>query len=105
MRDELQWTRGQNGAGDTLYVRGELDVARAPALGRAIAKEVDGQGGQFHLDINGLAFVDSTGGQALLHIHNAIEACGGRAVFEHPQQEVLGVLRLLGLDQVLDIRQ
>jgi hypothetical protein len=37
-------------------------------------------------------------------IHNAIEAGGGRVVFEHPRQEVLGVLRLMGLDQVLDIR-
>jgi anti-anti-sigma regulatory factor len=51
-----------------------------------------------------LAFIDLTGGQALLHVHNAIEARGGRAVFERPQEEVLRVLRLLGLEQVLDIR-
>jgi anti-anti-sigma factor len=104
MRDQLHFTHGRNGAGDKLVVTGELDAGGAGALEREIAGQVDGQGGLFRLDINGLAFADVTGGQALLHVHNAIEACGRRVVFEHPQKEVLGVLRLLGLDQVLDIR-
>jgi anti-anti-sigma factor len=81
-----------------------LDLARAPDLERAVAGAIDGHRGHFHLDISNLAFSDVTGGQALLYIHNAVEAHGGRAVFERPQEEVLSVLRLLGLEQVLDIR-
>jgi anti-anti-sigma factor len=104
MRDEFHLTEGQNGAGDKLIVTGELDAAGAPALEREIASRVDGHRSQLRLDIQGLVFADSTGGQALLHVHNAIEAGGGRIAFEHPRNEVLGVLRLLGLDQVLDIR-
>lgn len=104
MRDELHVTRERNGAGDKLRVSGDLDIASAPDLERAVARVVDGQGGHFHLDISDLAFTDLSGGQALLHVHNAIEARGGRAVFERPQQEVLNVLRLFGLEHVLDIR-
>ena len=105
MRDQLQFTRGQSGAGEKLYVSGELDVDGVRALEREIVDRVDGhRGNHLRLDIHGLAFADSAGGQALLHVHNAIEAGGGRVVFEHPKKEVLGVLRLLGLDQVLDIR-
>jgi anti-sigma B factor antagonist len=103
MRDELHVTRGRNGAGEKLCISGELDIAGAPDLERAVAG-VDGHRGNLRLDISHLAFIDATGGQALLHVHNAIEARGGRAVFERPQEEVLNVLRLLGLEQVLDIR-
>ncbi len=104
MRDEIHVTRERNGAGEKLYVSGELDIDSAADLEEAVASAVDGQRGQFRVDISRLAFMDPTGGQALLHVHNAIQARGGRAVFEHPQEEVLRVLRLLGLEQVLDIR-
>jgi len=104
MPDELHVTRERNGAGEKLRISGALDIASAPDLARAVARVVDGQGGHFHLDISDLAFIDLTGGRALLHVHNAIEARGGRAVFDRPQEKVLNVLRLLGLEQVLDIR-
>jgi anti-sigma B factor antagonist len=104
MGDELQVTPELNSAGEKLYVSGELDIARAPDLVGAVTGVMDGHRGELRLDISRLAFLDETGGQALLHVHNAIEARGGRAVFEHPQAEVLDVLRLLGLEQVLDIR-
>jgi anti-anti-sigma factor len=104
MRDELHLTEGRNGAGDKLIVTGELDAGGATALEREIACRVDGHRGHLRLDIHGLVFADWSGGQALLHLHNAVEAGGRRVVFEQPQEEVLGVLRLLGLDQVLDIR-
>jgi anti-anti-sigma factor len=104
MQDRLHFTNGRNGAGEKLVVTGELDGSGAPTLEREIAGRVDGHRGHLRLDIHGLIFADWSGGQALLHLHNAVEAGGRRVVFEQPQEEVLGVLRLLGLDQVLDIR-
>jgi anti-sigma B factor antagonist len=104
MRDEIHVTRGQNHTGEKLNVSGGLDIRRAPALEREIAHAADGDGRRLRLDISGLRFIDPTGPQALLHVHNAIEAYGGRAVFEKPQDEVRSVLHMLGLDQVLDIR-
>jgi anti-sigma B factor antagonist len=103
MRDEIHVTRGQNDAGEKLNVSGGLDIARAPALERKIAHAADGNGRRLRLDISGMTFIDATGPQAILHVHNAIEACGGRVAFEKPQHEVRAVLHLLGLDQVLDI--
>lgn len=72
MRDDLHLTRGQNGARGRRHVIGGLDV------------------------------IESIFGNARLHAHNAIEACNGRVVLERPKQEVLGVLKLLGLDQMRD---
>jgi anti-sigma B factor antagonist len=103
MSDYLYIKPGQDGAGATLRVGGELDIGSAPDLQRAVDGTFDGQDGNFHLDMSDLTFMDSTGAQALLHIHNSIEARGRHVVFEAPPGRVRDVLELLGLDQVLDI--
>jgi anti-sigma B factor antagonist len=103
MPDYLHIKASSNGAGATLRVGGELDIGSAPDLERAVAGEFDGQAGDFHLDMSDLTFMDSTGAQSLLHIHNSIEARGRHVVFEAPPGRVRDVLELLGLDQVLDI--
>lgn len=102
MRGDVRCTR-RNGAGDKLMLSGNVDGSSAVDVERAVASQMDGQGRRLRLDISGLAFIDSTGAQAILHVHNAIEAYGRRVVFEKPQHEVRRVLHLLGLDQVLDV--
>ena len=84
---------------------GELDVATAPALEHAVARALDGQGGEFHLDVGGMTFMDSTGARALLHLHHRITDLGRRLVIESPTKRVRLVLEILGLDQVLDVRR
>jgi anti-sigma B factor antagonist len=103
MPDYLYIKPGQDGADTTLRVGGELDIGSAPDLQRAIDGTFDGQDGGFHLDMSDLTFMDSTGAQSLLHIHNSIEARGRHVVFDAPPGRVRDVLELLGLDQVLDI--
>jgi anti-anti-sigma factor len=95
---------GQNGTAETLYVTGELDIASAPALEHAVAHALDGQGGEFRLDISGLTFMDSTGASGLVHAHNRVEALGRRLVVVSPTRAVRLVIDLMGLDQVLDVR-
>ena len=70
MADEalLRFRLGQDGAAQTLYVSGELDIASAPALEQTVAGTMDGQGGEFCLDVSALTFMDSTGARALLHM-------------------------------------
>jgi anti-anti-sigma factor len=104
MRDEVSCTRRENGTGEKLILSGDVDGSSGAELERAVISAVDGQTNPFRMDISELAFIDSTGAHALLHVHNAIAACGWRAVFENPGREVRSVLHLLGLDQVLDIR-
>lgn len=103
MPDYLHIIPDHNSAGATLRVGGELDIGSAPDLERAVAGQFDGQDGDFHIDMSDLTFMDSTGAQSLLHIHNSIEARGRHVVFEAPPGAVRDVLELLGLDQVLDI--
>jgi anti-sigma B factor antagonist len=103
MADYLNVKPAPNSAGSTLRIGGELDIGSAPDLQRAVDGTFDGQDGDFHLDMSDLTFMDSTGAQSLLHIHNSIEARGRHVVFEAPPGRVREVLELLGLDQVLDI--
>jgi anti-anti-sigma factor len=64
------------GAVETLYVSGELDIAAAPVLERAFNGALDGQGGEFRLDVGGLTFMDSSGAKSLMHLHNRVESVG-----------------------------
>jgi anti-anti-sigma factor len=103
MADYLYIQPGSDRAGSTLRIGGELDVGSAKDLERAADGQFNGQDVDFHLDMRKLTFMDSTGAQSLLHIHNAIEARGRHVVFGVPAGPVRDVLELLGLDQVLDI--
>jgi len=103
MPDYLYINPRPDGARATLRVGGELDIGSAPDLQRAVDGTFDGQEGEFRIDMSDLTFMDSTGAQSLLHIHNSIEARGRHVVFEAPPGRVRDVLELLGLDQVLDI--
>lgn len=100
----LRFRVGRDGATETLYVSGELDIASAPALERMVAGTLDGQGEEFCLDVSALNFMDSTGARALLQIHNRVESVGRRLVILSPTRPVWRVLRIMGLDQVMDVR-
>ena len=104
--DDLLRFRYEHDAGaDIVYVEGELDVSSAGELQRAVANaSCKGHGRELHLDLGGLTFVDSTGVQALLRIHESFEADGRRVVLTRPRRQVLSVLSLLGLDQMLNIK-
>jgi anti-anti-sigma factor len=103
--DLLRFEFGPNGPADTLYVNGELDVSTASALERAVLRSLDGQAGEFHIDINALSFMDSTGAQALLRLHRRLNDLGRRLVVVSPTRQVRQVLEVLGLDQLIDVRQ
>jgi anti-anti-sigma factor len=90
---------------DTLYVTGELDVSTAARLENASARALDGQGGDFHLDVRAMTFMDSTGAQALLRLHRRLTELGRRLVIVSPTRQVRLVLEILGLDEVLYVRQ
>ena len=105
MAEALLRTRfSRYGTVETLHVSGELDIAAGPVLTRSVVRALDGHGGEFHLDFSGLAFMDSSGAEALLSVHNQVESLGRRLVIVSPSRPVEHVLALLGLDQVLDVR-
>ena len=101
LRFEFSW----DGSEETLYVTGELDVSTAPTLEHAVARTLDGQGGEFQLDVRRMTFMDSTGAEALLRLHRRLTSLGRRLVVVAPSRQVLLVLEILGLDHVLNIRR
>jgi anti-sigma B factor antagonist len=103
--DLLRFEFVRTGPEETLYVTGELDVSTAPALEHAVFRTLDGQGGEFHLDVRGITFMDSTGAQAFLHLHRRVARLGRRLVVVAPSRQTLQVLQILGLDRVLDVRR
>lgn len=94
----------RNGTAETLYVTGELDMATAPILEHTVAGALDGQGGEFHLDISALTFMDSTGADALLRVHKRVESLGRRLVLVSPTGAVHRVFEVMDLYGVLDVR-
>jgi anti-anti-sigma factor len=105
MAEVLLHTRlSRYGPVETLYVSGELDIATRPILEHALVRALDGQGDEFHLDLSGVTFVDSTGAKALLRLHNRVESLGRHLVIMSPTPLVDRVLGLTGLDQMLDVR-
>jgi stage II sporulation protein AA (anti-sigma F factor antagonist) len=88
----------------TLVVAGELDVASGPALEHEVARVLDGQGGDFRLDLSALTFMDSTGARALVRVHRRIESIGRRLVLVSPTPPVRRVIELLGLDELIDVQ-
>jgi anti-sigma B factor antagonist len=100
----LRFQLDRDDASETLSVTGELDIASAAALERAVADVLDGQGGEFRLDISAMTFMDSTGAEALLHVHNRVESLGRRLVIVSPTRPVRRVLEIMGLDRVLNVQ-
>jgi anti-anti-sigma factor len=102
--DLLRFELVRDGRTETLYVAGELDIATASALEHAVARSLDGQGGEFFLDVRDMTFMDSTGAQALVHLHRRLTALGRRLVVVSPTRPVHLVLEILGVDQLIDVR-
>ena len=53
----LRFQLDSDGTVDTLHVAGELDIATAPELKRAVDAGLDGRSGEFRLDLSSLSFV------------------------------------------------
>lgn len=94
----------RDGPSATLVVTGELDVASGPALEHEVARVLDGQGGDFRLDLSALTFMDSTGARSLVRVHRRLESIGRRLVVVSLTPPVRRVIELLGLDELLDVR-
>jgi anti-sigma B factor antagonist len=101
----LRFEFAQAGTEETLYVTGELDVSTAPALEHAVSRVLDGQGGDFRIDVGGMTFMDSTGARALLRLNSRFMNLGRRLVIVSPTRQVRLVLEILGLDQLIDVRR
>ena len=95
MAFEVDVTR--HGDADVATVRGELDIATAPALASAI----EGTSGRIVVDLTDTTFLDSTGLRTLTTIGKTDDRKLA-LVCPSSNRAVLLVLELSGLDTVLD---
>jgi anti-sigma B factor antagonist len=91
-------------AGHTvLAVSGEVDVYTAPALRDRIADLLDSGQHQLVIDLGGVEFLDSTGLGVLVAGLNRAREVGGSLALVCPQERVLKLFRITGLDEVFTV--
>ena len=86
-----------------LAVRGEVDVYTAPALRDRIADLLDSGQQQLVIDLGGVEFLDSTGLGVLVAGLNRAREVGGSLSLVCPQERVLKLFRITGLDEVFTV--
>ena len=80
-----------------LVLSGELDLAGAQTLTRAVA-DADAMSAVVALDMRGVSFMDSSGLRGLLQAQNRLRAAGSRLLLVQAPKSVLRVLQLTGTD-------
>lgn len=84
-------------------LQGELDLATAPALVRALDTALDAKPSVLALDLSELTFLDSTGIRVLITACRRAGSQGCTFELRSPQRPVLKALRLTGVDRLMTI--
>jgi len=87
----------------TLIVLGELDVATSVSLQQVAFRMLESGLMSMRLDLSGVSFMDSSGLSTLVAIMNAAEDAQQSLALVRPSRSVARILRISGLDQVLEI--
>jgi anti-anti-sigma factor len=82
---------------------GEIDASTADTLGTAVAAALADGYKRVHLDFARVTFIDSTGLGVLVKSHRAAVAAQARLSVVHPTPQTRKLIRVLGLDQLLDV--
>jgi anti-sigma B factor antagonist len=85
-----------------LRVHGELDIASAPELARALDRVLAGDHRVLVLELGGLSFLDCAGMRPIRSALCAMRCRGGSLVIRHPQPLVERALHLAGLGAALE---
>ncbi len=84
-------------------LHGELDMATAPGLTRALGTALDGRPTALAVDLSDLRFLDSTGIRVLITACRRAGTEGCPFVLRAPRRPVLKALRLTGVDRLMVI--
>ncbi len=86
-----------------LEVGGEVDVYSAPSLRERLAALLSPASPSLVVDLSRIAFIDSTGLGVLVAAQNKAAELGGAVSLVCPQERVLKLFRITGLDAVFAI--
>ena len=87
----------------TIGAAGELDLSVADQLRSAVSREVANGANTLTIDLTALKFMDSTGLRVLLEALDAMEKVQGSLVVKVDTGPVERIIRITGLDTVLDV--
>jgi len=82
---------------------GEIDAATADSVADAVSAALSDGHKVVLLDFTEVTFIDSTGLGVLVKSHRAAEAVGATFAVVHPTPQTRKLIRVLGLDQLLNI--
>ena len=91
-------------AGPVMILAGEADLTTADQLMDVISGQVGSGATYLTIDVAGLSFADSKALAILAATGRSLKQLGGRLVLLRPQETVLGMLTLLGVDQLVTIQ-
>lgn len=95
----------RNEQGTTLRLRGDVDVATVDQARSAFDESARTAVGDVIVDLGGVSFVDSTGLGMLIGWHKAVLAGGRHLRLDCVPPRVSRMLRLTGLDRILDVTE
>jgi RNA polymerase sigma-70 factor (sigma-B/F/G subfamily) len=100
--DPLELITSSDRTEHRLLVRGEIDLASAPRLQRALAKAL-ATAGEVVVDVSQVRFLDCTAVGTLLRVHRQAAAAGGRLRVAGARGVVLEVLEVAGVAKRLGV--
>lgn len=92
-----------NGTTTVVDVIGELDLATAPELRRAVTAACEGAARTLVLDLARLSFTDSTGISAISAATARAAEQGISVMLRNPSERLRQTLTILGLDRTLPL--
>jgi anti-sigma B factor antagonist len=99
---ELELESRSSTDGETVVVRGEIDMATAPDLRELLNGLVDDGASRIVLDCRSLDFLDSSGIGVLIAVRKRL-GDDGALILEAPQAHVRKVLELTGVSDHIEI--
>jgi anti-sigma B factor antagonist len=89
--------------GVIVEVAGDVDLRTAPELEEVLLRLTHDTTGCIVLDLSGCTFIDSSALNAIVHAKTAADAAQCRFALVCPSENLMRVLRIAGLDRVLEI--
>jgi anti-sigma B factor antagonist len=86
-----------------IAVRGELDVATAPALEQTLQELAREEGVRLVVDLRGLSFMDSTGLRLLVQVDALARRDGISLLVVRGPEPIARLFEMSGLDQLLPL--
>lgn len=93
----------QDGDGVVVSVQGEIDVASAPLLWKAVDEAIDTTTRRLVIDLHDTVFVDSTALSIFVRAFKRLRDQDADLVLRSPRANALKVLSVTGLDTVFTI--